>query len=596
MNQRDDTPGNESGERRRESNGGRDFYPGSHGFEDTRERPLGSSGAGGRQRSSSPMQSQPAEPHGQYEREARDQGQQRFEGGRDPPYDQRRFSQGHSESDRYRPVTEEWEAARGYGGGRYPPERPGENRFDEDRDREGRYGYRRVGAEELGHGGGQGRYGESRSGAYGESRYGGGWAHGYGEGRHDESRYDDGRQDESRYGRYSEGRYSERRHGERRHAEGGPGEGGYEGAGLYGEGRQEDWYGGGRYREGRHGEGRYGEGRPGQRSYSSQGPYREGQYRLARRYGWEAGASQPYYGPRAYRSGHPSWQDQYGFGQRTYGREPHSGRSRTPYPEGGFPRDQYAPEHSSGPLSHREPFAGNEEPRYYGTGAPGWGGTGFAGGAYGYGGDAHDQRRSLEDEYSDESAVSYEQRGARQDYSRYGPSYRNRPFASGPKGYQRSDERLKEDISERLMEARHIDSSEVTVDVRGAKVFLEGEVPSRHMKHAIEDLVDACPGVQDIENRIRVSSPSYPGARGTSQGGSQFASGTSPGAAGSTGSWQGATGTAQGASGTTGASGMTQGSSGTSSSPSSQAASGSQSSSQTGTGSSSGSSGSSKSK
>ena len=54
------------------------------------------------------------------------------------------------------------------------------------------------------------------------------------------------------------------------------------------------------------------------------------------------------------------------------------------------------------------------------------------------------------------------------------------------------------------MEARYIDSSDVTVEVSGAKVVLEGTVPERRMKHAIEDLTDACPGVQDIENRIRV--------------------------------------------------------------------------------------------
>ena len=77
----------------------------------------------------------------------------------------------------------------------------------------------------------------------------------------------------------------------------------------------------------------------------------------------------------------------------------------------------------------------------------------------------------------------------------------------GPKGYQRSDERLREDVSERLTEARYIDSSEVTVAVSDAKVVLEGTVPERRMKHAIEDLVDACPGVQDIESRIRVMRP-----------------------------------------------------------------------------------------
>jgi osmotically-inducible protein OsmY len=75
----------------------------------------------------------------------------------------------------------------------------------------------------------------------------------------------------------------------------------------------------------------------------------------------------------------------------------------------------------------------------------------------------------------------------------------------GPKGYKRSDERLKEDISERLMQNGHIDPSEVTVEVQNGKVTLEGTVPERRMKHQIEDLVDDCPGVQDIDNRVRVS-------------------------------------------------------------------------------------------
>ncbi len=43
------------------------------------------------------------------------------------------------------------------------------------------------------------------------------------------------------------------------------------------------------------------------------------------------------------------------------------------------------------------------------------------------------------------------------------------------------------------MESHHIDCSDVSVEVRGGKVALEGSVPRRHMKHAIEDLVDACP-------------------------------------------------------------------------------------------------------
>jgi osmotically-inducible protein OsmY len=74
----------------------------------------------------------------------------------------------------------------------------------------------------------------------------------------------------------------------------------------------------------------------------------------------------------------------------------------------------------------------------------------------------------------------------------------------GPKGYQRSDERLKEDISERLMSAACIDAREVTVAVEDGKVILQGTVTERRMKHRIEDMVDDCMGVKDIDNRIRV--------------------------------------------------------------------------------------------
>lgn len=79
-----------------------------------------------------------------------------------------------------------------------------------------------------------------------------------------------------------------------------------------------------------------------------------------------------------------------------------------------------------------------------------------------------------------------------------------RAMRRGPKGYQRSDERLREEICERLMNRWDIDSSDVTVNVQEGRVTVEGVVPERRMRHAIEDLVDDCHGVQDIENHIRV--------------------------------------------------------------------------------------------
>ena len=74
----------------------------------------------------------------------------------------------------------------------------------------------------------------------------------------------------------------------------------------------------------------------------------------------------------------------------------------------------------------------------------------------------------------------------------------------GPKGYQRSDERIREDICEALISATHLDASEVTVDVENGKVTLRGIVPERRMKHTIEDITAECRGVTDVDNHIRV--------------------------------------------------------------------------------------------
>lgn len=49
-----------------------------------------------------------------------------------------------------------------------------------------------------------------------------------------------------------------------------------------------------------------------------------------------------------------------------------------------------------------------------------------------------------------------------------------------------------------------LDASDVRVSVDDGRVTLEGTIPERRMKPYIESLVDACPGVQDIDNRLRL--------------------------------------------------------------------------------------------
>ena len=79
-----------------------------------------------------------------------------------------------------------------------------------------------------------------------------------------------------------------------------------------------------------------------------------------------------------------------------------------------------------------------------------------------------------------------------------------RAQARGPKNYRRSDDRIREDICEALIAAPHLDASDATVDVSDGVVTLQGIVPERRMKHAIEDITAGVSGVREVENRIRV--------------------------------------------------------------------------------------------
>jgi osmotically-inducible protein OsmY len=74
----------------------------------------------------------------------------------------------------------------------------------------------------------------------------------------------------------------------------------------------------------------------------------------------------------------------------------------------------------------------------------------------------------------------------------------------GPKGYTRSDERLKEEISERLTDDSQIDASDISIECSNGKITLSGQVDERWMKHRVEDLVDRSSGVKDIDNRLTV--------------------------------------------------------------------------------------------
>jgi hypothetical protein len=74
----------------------------------------------------------------------------------------------------------------------------------------------------------------------------------------------------------------------------------------------------------------------------------------------------------------------------------------------------------------------------------------------------------------------------------------------GPKGYKRSDERIREDVSDRLTEDGYLDATRVEVGVENGEVTLNGWVAERAAKRRAEDLAEAVSGVTHVQNNLRV--------------------------------------------------------------------------------------------
>lgn len=84
------------------------------------------------------------------------------------------------------------------------------------------------------------------------------------------------------------------------------------------------------------------------------------------------------------------------------------------------------------------------------------------------------------------------------------------PFAGrGPRNYQRQDDRIEEDINERLTDHPNIDASDIEVVVQNGEVTLRGEVNRREEKWLAEDIAESVFGVKDINNQIRVRHRSW---------------------------------------------------------------------------------------
>ena len=75
----------------------------------------------------------------------------------------------------------------------------------------------------------------------------------------------------------------------------------------------------------------------------------------------------------------------------------------------------------------------------------------------------------------------------------------------GPRGYTRSDDRIREDVCDRLCEHGFVDASDVEVRVASGEVTLLGSVRSRQEKRVAEDIAEQVSGVRQLHNELRVN-------------------------------------------------------------------------------------------
>jgi osmotically-inducible protein OsmY len=77
----------------------------------------------------------------------------------------------------------------------------------------------------------------------------------------------------------------------------------------------------------------------------------------------------------------------------------------------------------------------------------------------------------------------------------------------GLKGYTRPDDRIREDVCDRINDAGErmdADVSDVEVRVQNGEVTLSGVIRDRRQKHVVENAADSVGGVKDVHNLLRV--------------------------------------------------------------------------------------------
>lgn len=234
------------------------------------------------------------------------------------------------------------------------------------------------------------------------------------------------------------------------------------------------------------------------------------------RYGYTRGGEERSFGSQGSRSGGDYGREGSGYGE-TYGQGREYGRGGGRYGQG------------RGGSSRTDRWGYGES--YGGAGYRGFSGgsssTGGYGGSQGYGGYASESQTAYgtHTPYGYRGRNEYDERGRGGDYADDGRRGEERSWLQragdrvseffgaedtgqhrgrGPKGYRRSDDRIRDDINDRLTDDAWLDASNIDIEVKVAEVTLNGTVNSREDKRRAEDLAEAISGVRHVQNNLRV--------------------------------------------------------------------------------------------
>jgi osmotically-inducible protein OsmY len=250
--------------------------------------------------------------------------------------------------------------------------------------------------------------------------------------------------------------------------------------------------------------------------------------------GWSRGEYDEYAGMRGGESG--GW-----------GREGRFGRE---YGGGGYGRDEWRGGESGREGYGRGSFMGGGMTGggMYGGGSSYGGGMYGGGGMYeqGYGREGYGREGYGREGYGREGMFGRDRDEDRGPLERMGDKMKEgfrKMTGKGPKGFKRSDDRVRDDVCERISRS-WVNAENVDVKVESGEVILSGEVESREEKRMLEDLAEDVFGVEEVQNHVRIRrerGQSLGGAQTGLTGGVSQVSGTTGTAAGTTTSGPGAT-------------------------------------------------------